>query len=229
MAPSVDVDVVEIYIWNHFTAVKNGVPLISGRLHTYQANTTTPRAAYADPWLTSEHSNPLVLDDQGSADIWLGPGFYHLRLEDAEGVQLWDILSFSFPSTSPPPDPGEKIVGSADTTVLAQPGASVIPIPDLVPLGFRAEGTTYTITTAFGTSQGLTGLLLGDSVVNSRWFDLDTLAAGTTGGQVSFRSESQPIAAIPYQLLLAAKGGLFDSTGAIHIRAYYSALPADVP
>lgn len=229
MAPSVDIEVVELYIWNHFTALKSGQPLIGGRLHTFQANTTTPRAAFTDAWLTSEHSNPIVLDDQGSADIFLGPGFYHLRLEDADGVQLWDILSFSFPSSAPPPAPGDKIVGSADIDVTPSPGTGVISIPALVPAGFRCEGLTWTITTSFGTSQGLQAILLGDQVANDRWGHLTDLTAGQTGGQISFRSATTPVEPIPYVILASAIGGNYDAVGGLHVTAYFSALPADVP
>lgn len=229
MAPTVDVDVVEVYIWNHFTAVKNGQPLIGGRLHTYAAGTTTPRAAYQDPYLLVPHANPIVLDDQGSADIWLGAGSYHLRLEDADGVQLWDVLAFSFPSSAPPPAPGEKIMGSTDADLVPSPGTGVISVPGLVPVGYRCEGVTWTITTGFGTSQGLTGLLIGDGVANDRWGHLTDVSTGQTGGQVHFRSETTPVEPIPYVLLVAADGGLFDAVGVLHLTAYWSALPPDTP
>lgn len=228
MAPTVDTNVIELYIWNHFTAVKNGQPLIGGQLFTYAAETSTPKAAYQDPFLLVPHANPIRLSDQGSADIWLD-GFYHLRLEDGDGVLVWDVPSFQFASSAPPPAPGDKIMGSSDATVTPSPGASVIAIPSLVPLGYRCEGTTWTITEAFGTSGGLNALMLGDSVAMDRWMASSSLDAGATGGQVFFQAGDCPIAQTPYTLLLSALGGTFDASGAMHVTAYWSSLPADVP
>jgi len=228
MAPTLETDVIELYIWNHFTAVKNGQPLIGGQMFTYAAETSTPKAAYQDPYLLVPHVNPIVLNDQGSADIWLS-GFYHLRLEDADGVLVWDVPSFQFASSAPAPAPGDKIMGSSDATVTPSPGTGVIAIPSLVPPGYRCEGLTWSITTGFGTSGGLTALLLGDNVANDRWGRLTDLTAGQSGGQAHFRSDTTPVEPIPYVILAAAEGGLFDATGALHVTAYWSALPVDTP
>lgn len=228
MAPTVDTDVILIQPWTHFAAFKNGQPLIGGRLWTWMANTTTPKAAWADPALAVPLENPIVLNDQGARDIWLN-GTYHLRLEDADGVELWDILSYTFTTSAPAPDPGGKIVGSTTGTATASPGAGVISLPSLVPQGYRCEGLTWTITTGFGTSNGLTGILLGDGVANDRWARITTLTAGQTGGQVSFHSDVTPVEPIPYVILAAAEGGTFDATGALHVTAYWSTLPADTP
>ena len=228
MAPSVETDVVELYIWNHFTALKNGLPLISGRLWTYAAETSTPKAAFQDPYLLVPHAQPIVLNDQGSADIFLD-GYYHLRLLDAEDVLVWDVPRFTFASSAPPPSPGDKIMGSTDADVTPSPGAGVISIPSLVPSGYRCEGLTWTITTGFGTSNGLTSILLGDGVANDRWGRIPILTTGQTGGQVNFRSDSTPVEPTPYVILASAEGGAFDATGALHVTAYWSTLPADVP
>ena len=226
MAPSVDIEVVELYIWNHFQAIKAGQPLIGGKLYTYQAGTSIPKAAYLDRWLTVPHANPILLDSEGAADIHLN-GYYHLRLTDADDVQIWSIDNFTFDSSAPPPAPGDKIVGSSDATIDAVPGAGVIAVPGLVSTGFRCEGLTWTIVTSFGTSNGLTEILIGDNVANDRWSKITNLDAGQSGGQVNFRSDTVPIEPIPYTILLSAISGNFDSVGQIHLRAYWSTLPAD--
>lgn len=229
MAPVVTPQVIELYIWNHFQALEDGRPAIGAKLYTYAAGpTSTPKTAYSDPWLLVPQTNPIVLNDQGAADIYLS-GSYNLRLYNAEDVLLWSVDSFEFPSSAPPPSPGDKIMGSTDADVTPSPGTGVISIPGLVSPGFRCEGLTWTITAGFGTSNGLTGLLVGDAVANDRWGRITTLTTGETGGQVNFRSDTVPVEPIPYVILVAAEGGLFDATGAIHITAYWSALAADVP
>lgn len=118
-------------------------------------------------------------------------------------------------------------MGSADADVTPSPGTGVISIPSLVPPGFRCEGLTWSITTTFGTSGGLAGILLGDAIANDRWAHITDLSAGQTGGQVSFRSDTTPVEPIPYVILASALGGNYDAVGGLHVRAYWSTLPAD--
>jgi hypothetical protein len=228
VAPSTDITVVTIIPWPLFQSFVDGLPNIGGKLYGYVPSTSTPKVTYADPWLTVPNAQPVVMDDQGSATVYLR-GLYDLRLYDAEDVLLWSVDAYSFVSSAPPPDPGEKIVGSADIDVTPSPGTGVISIPSLVPAGFRCEGLTWTITTAFGTSGGLTGILLGDAIANDRWAHITDLSAGQSGGQVSFRSDTTPVEPIPYVILASALGGNYDAVGGLHVTAYFSALPADVP
>lgn len=227
MAPSTEA-VTLIYVWPHFQAVKDGQPLMAGRLWTFQAETSTPKAAFLDPFFVTPHAQPIILNDQGAAEIWLN-GYYHLRLEDEEGVLIWDVPSFTFATGAPPMPPGSLIEGSTDGTVSASPGAAVLALPGLVPLGYRVRGLTWTITSSFGTSGGLTGLMLGDRVAADRWMQTATPTAGQTGGQLHFHAGEEPVAAPdPYVVLVAALGGLFDAQGDLHVTVYWASLPADV-
>lgn len=52
----------------------NGVPLSGGKLYSYAAGTTTPRATYTTSAGNVAHTNPIVLDSAGrvsSGEIWL--------------------------------------------------------------------------------------------------------------------------------------------------------------
>ena len=66
----------------------NGNPLAGGKLWTYEAGTTTPKATYGDPDGASPNTNPVVLDANGEAYVF-GSGAYKLALQDANGVALW--------------------------------------------------------------------------------------------------------------------------------------------
>ena len=199
-------------------------------MYSYAANTTTPKSTKADPFGLVDNPNPLILNDQGAAEAWLND-FYNLRLYTPDDVLVWAVDNYKWEQAAPPPDPGDKIMGSTSATVLASSGAGtgLLSIPGLVPPGYRCEGLTWTMTTGFGTSNGLTGILLGDGVANDRWGRLTTLTTGQTGGQVHFRSDTTPVEPIPYVILVAAEGGHFDATGALHVTAYWSVLPADTP
>lgn len=70
----------------------NGVPLSGGKLYTYAAGTTTPKATYTSAAGTTAHSNPIILDSSGrvpGGEIWLATGeAYKFVLETPTGILL---------------------------------------------------------------------------------------------------------------------------------------------
>ena len=69
----------------------NGVPLAGGLLNTYAAGTTTPLATYTDQSGTTPNANPVVLDSQGYANVWMGNSNYKFVLTDVNGVTQWTV------------------------------------------------------------------------------------------------------------------------------------------
>lgn len=63
----------------------NGDPLVGGKIYTYEAGTTTPKATYMDASGTIPATNPIVLDAAGRATIWVN-GSYNIRVETSAGV-----------------------------------------------------------------------------------------------------------------------------------------------
>lgn len=75
-----------------FTAVdEDGVPLVGGKLYTYATGTTTPKATYTDVTKGTPNTNPIILDDNGQAHVWIdaADGSYRFVLTDADDVELW--------------------------------------------------------------------------------------------------------------------------------------------
>lgn len=74
-----------------FRAINNdGTPLVGGKLYTYGAGSSTPQAAYTDKSEGTELTNPVILNSNGEAAIWLGEGkSYKLVLMDANDVTIW--------------------------------------------------------------------------------------------------------------------------------------------
>jgi hypothetical protein len=67
-----------------------GRPLSGGKLHTYIVGTTTEKPAYSDYNYNTQHTNPIVLDADGEATIYLlGP--YKLILKDSNDVEIWTM------------------------------------------------------------------------------------------------------------------------------------------
>lgn len=70
----------------------NGLPLAGGQLFTYQAGTTTPQATYTDQTGGTPNANPIILDSQGYASMWLDQSLsYKFVLEDSNGVVQWTV------------------------------------------------------------------------------------------------------------------------------------------
>ena len=66
-----------------------GAPLAGGQLFTYEAGTTTPQDTFSNSTGTL-NTNPVVLDANGYADVWVDPALsYKFVLEDSLGNTLW--------------------------------------------------------------------------------------------------------------------------------------------
>ncbi len=67
----------------------NGDPLAGGKLWSYIAGTSTPLATYSDMDEETPNTNPVVLDANGEADIFLANATYKLILTDSADVPQW--------------------------------------------------------------------------------------------------------------------------------------------
>lgn len=70
---------------------ENGDPLSGGKLYSYIAGTTTPLGTFSDDEVTP-NTNPVILDSDGYADIWLASAsIYKFKLDDANDVTQWTV------------------------------------------------------------------------------------------------------------------------------------------
>jgi hypothetical protein len=68
-----------------------GDPLSGGKLYAYEAGTSTLKDTYTDASGDTANTNPVILDSEGYANVWLGSGAYKLVLKDSTDVTLWTI------------------------------------------------------------------------------------------------------------------------------------------
>ena len=68
---------------------KSNKPLAGGKVYTYEANSTNPKVTWSDEALTVQNTNPVLLDNEGTALIFFS-GKYRFRIEDSEGVLIED-------------------------------------------------------------------------------------------------------------------------------------------
>jgi hypothetical protein len=76
-----------LYVPRFFVTDSNNNLLSGGKVFTFEPGTTTDKVAYQDQDFTTPHANPIILDANGSAEIWLD-GFYKINIKDADDVQL---------------------------------------------------------------------------------------------------------------------------------------------
>jgi hypothetical protein len=87
----------------------DGLPLVGGKLYTYAAGTTTPLATYTDYTGATSNTNPVILDSNGQANVWLADTTnYKFILKTSTEVLLYTTDYVSVPVTassfaSPPP------------------------------------------------------------------------------------------------------------------------------
>lgn len=82
----------------------NGAPLAGGKLYSYIAGTSTPSATYQDESGFTPNSNPIILDADGYANVWIsvGGGFYKFVLNDVNDVTQWTVDNVSVSSSTAP-------------------------------------------------------------------------------------------------------------------------------
>lgn len=69
----------------------NGNPLAGGKLYTYLAGTSTKASTFTDSTGAVPNTNPVVLDADGEADVWLGDFPYKFVLKDENEVEQWTV------------------------------------------------------------------------------------------------------------------------------------------
>lgn len=104
----------------------DGAPLAGGKVLTYSAGTTTPLATYTTRAGSVANSNPVILDDNGEADIWGTPGLlYKIRLTNSLNVIQWTVDNVPV---------GSAEASSSDSANTVDPGGrltltSAFPVP----------------------------------------------------------------------------------------------------
>lgn len=85
-----------------FQPLKNGSIVPGGKVYTYQAGTSTPKATYTDSSEGTPNANPVILDSEGVAILFLN-GSYKFVIKDASDVDIRtidNVTSFSTSATS---------------------------------------------------------------------------------------------------------------------------------
>jgi len=150
----------------------DGLPLVGGRLYTYDAGTSTPRPTYADAAGTVPNTNPVILDARGEATVFWS-GAYKVELRDAANALVWTVDGVRSSDTDT-----AAITGNLASTSDAAKGVGMV--------GYSA-GLAYAAGTA-GAALRARGVSITDqpfsAVAGSDCASAITAALGATAGDI---------------------------------------------
>lgn len=83
----------------HVTDPSTGLPLVGGKVHTYITETTTNKLTWSDKDQVAENDNPVVLDANGDAPIFIS-GIYKFIVNRADDTLVYELDGISGGSAS---------------------------------------------------------------------------------------------------------------------------------
>lgn len=147
-----------------------GVPLVGGKLYTYDTGTSTPRPTYQDTAGTTPNTNPIILDARGEATVFWS-GSYKVILKDASDVTIWTVDNIESVSTDT----------TLRTDLAASSGSSLV--------GYLPAGAGAVVTTVQGKLRESVSVLDFGAVGNGIADDTVAIQAAMTaaaGKELSF-------------------------------------------
>lgn len=158
-----------LFVASKFSATdSSGNPLAGGKVWTYSAGTTTPKATYTTQAGNVANANPVILDSTGRANIWLGSGSYKFVVTDANDVAAPDGTVDNITA------PGSEILTDLADSATTTKGAALVGMGTVAyPVGPTVANylKSYTTPLAFA---GCTG----DGVADDSAYVAAALAAG---------------------------------------------------
>lgn len=105
-----------------------GAPLAGGKVYTKAADTNTDKATYSDYTGLTENSNPIILDSEGRASIYLEAGAYKFIVNNSDDVLVYTQNGVSNSSTAVSVDTVAdlKALSVVSVTLIRTLGYSVI-------------------------------------------------------------------------------------------------------
>lgn len=128
----------------------NGTPLAGGKLYTYAAGTTTPKATYTTAAGDTECANPIILDSAGRATFFID-GSYKFTLHTAADVLVKTTDNITAYTTL-------TVEGSALATYIAANINDIILDGSLSPAKFSGRSHTVTVVASSSTFTRPAGL-----------------------------------------------------------------------
>lgn len=128
-----------------------GVPLYGGKIYTYEAGTTTPKATYTEVDGLAAHSNPIILDSAGrvpGGEIWLTSAqayLFVLKTSRDETIGTYDnIYGINAGSANAVTETQVATAGQTDFVL-----TSMIYTPGVFTLGVYIDGVNQVVNNSY--------------------------------------------------------------------------------
>lgn len=174
-----------------------GQPLVGGMVYMYAVGTENPQTTWANPTMTAENTNPIILDDLGSASIY-GIGSYRQVLTDAQGNVLWDEITDSGVNSN-----NQTVISGSGPSITLAAGEAIV---QGAPVYLNSEGTAQNSNGASGVTlecNGIAGNSAAEGASVTVWLNGATVSGvpgvgigndyylGTTAGSLSLAGANQ--------------------------------------
>lgn len=201
-----------------------GLPLPFGKLFTYAAGTTTLQATYIDSTQTTQNTNPIILDANAQASVWLDVALkYKFVLQDSTGnpVRTQDQISGVLSNTSlvlGTPATGTTLtvngapagVGTPDVLINTQVGVGLGVLSSTAPFSQIFVKNTLNNSTSFAE------IALGADGSTNNYFMIMTGSAHSGGSTATLGT----FGAVPINIIANGVGGInISATGNVTIAA----------
>lgn len=199
----------------------NGDPLAGGQLQTWIAGTTTPKATFTDQGGGTPNTNPVILNANGEADVWLATdSLYRMELRSSVGVLQWDRDNIGEQILSPQIATAYGI-GSQVVRLTSQAGDTQLKATAIIPANTVLISGMIYVETTFGNGQGLTGLSVGTESAPERYGRGLPRTATAKSGPADYRNYVLEPTVSAIDLLVSAETGPFDGTGSLLLTALW--------
>ena len=115
-------------LWGSGLRDDDNLPLSFGRVYTYETGqSVTTKATYTDSGLTTQNTNPLILDSEGRVLTFATTGQYRFVIQNSSGTTLrtLDGLSFNPIDVFPTSFVSDGFYRSGDDLILNKGGNEV--------------------------------------------------------------------------------------------------------
>ena len=132
-------------------------PLSGGKLYVYDAGTVTPATSYTDRDAGTPNANPVILDSNGLADVWLPVGSFKLVLKSSTDVTQYTV---------------DDIAGGSDQSFWVASGSDIYYLAGNVGIGTSTIVETLTLNGTMSVSDNVS--MAADLVVDTTTFVVDS-------------------------------------------------------
>lgn len=162
-----------------------GAPLVGGKVWTYAAGTSTPKATYSDAAGTAPNANPVVLNSRGEATIFWD-GAYKVVLKDSNDVTIWTQDDVATENLSAAADELRADLADSNTAKGAALVRGAVRVVDSIAAlkALPKAGSTHVLVAGYYASgDGGGGLYVHDASDTTSADNGGTLIVGADGGR----------------------------------------------